>query len=106
MSAAIPSVMTTRTALPHARTWRRCQRSRNTPANGPTIVNGASITANAPAIAAAVPCDSGEKNSSDARPTWNMPSPACETRRTANSLRNPRSRSSARSSATTLTPQP
>ncbi len=36
----------------------------------------------------------GEKNSSDARPTWNMPSPACDTSRTANSRRKPSRRSS------------
>src|SRR5699024_12180556 len=61
-------------------------RSRNGPAKGPTIVNGSSRIANAPATALAVARFCGEKKNRVASPSWNIPSPHFDTSRTVNSL--------------------
>src|SRR5699024_2758749 len=90
ISTASTRVSSTRTALPSSRTCRRRHRSSSGPANGPTIVNGSSSTANAAATAPAVARFSGEKKNRVASPAWNMPSPHWDTRRTANNFRKSR----------------
>ncbi len=78
--------------LDQASTWRRDQRSRNTPTNGPSTLNGSSTTANAPAIAPGEGCRSGEKMTYAASATWKTPSVSWLATRTANSLRKARPR--------------
>ena len=75
--------MPTRMAFAQNSTWRRDHRSSKTPANGPMKENGNRSVANAAAIAGALVCRSGAKNTYDANATWNTPSASCEVSRTA-----------------------
>jgi hypothetical protein len=50
----------TRTKFDQASTWRRDHRSKNTPVNGPSTLNGSSTTASVPAIAPGLGARSGE----------------------------------------------
>ena len=94
--AATASTVTSpaRAKFAQASTCRRDQRSRNTPTNGPSRLNGSSTTASAAAISPAPGARSGENTTYDASATWNTPSVSWLVIRTANSRRNhvPRSR--------------
>ena len=58
---------------------------------------GTSAAVNAHATAVVVAARSGEKNTSDARPTWNAPSPAWDASRVPSSRRYPLPDSTSRS---------
>ena len=94
---ATTSTSRARTRLATSSTCRRRQRSSSTPANGPTSVYGTRAAVNAHATAEVVAARSGEKNTSEARPTWNAPSPACEASRVPSSRRYPLADSTSRS---------
>ena len=80
-TSAATSIATATTGISRIRfettsTWRRLHRSRNTPTNGPSTLNGSSTAASAAAIEAASACRSGENRTYDASATWKMPSDA------------------------------
>ena len=57
--------------------------------NGPTMVKGASSVANPIAMSVPLVACVGSKKKAVAMPTWNMPSPACDTSRVYESRRKP-----------------